>query len=82
LRKPGVNYQVWVDDTSLLPMRVVITYHEEPGQPQFWAQFLDWDTSPASPDDAFDFRPPEGAERIRFATFDSSGEEGAGGDTP
>jgi hypothetical protein len=80
LRKPGVNYQVWINNTSFLPMRVVITYHEEPGQPQFWAQFLEWNTSPLGPDNTFDFQLPEGAERIRFATFDSSEDDSVGGD--
>jgi hypothetical protein len=80
LRKPGVSYQVWISDVSFLPLRLVITYQDEPGQPQFWAQFLDWNTAPAHPDSVFEFQPPEGAERIRFATYDSSMEEVAGGD--
>jgi hypothetical protein len=82
LRKPGVNYQIWVSDADALPLRMVITYNEEPGQPQFWVQFLNWDTAPTNPENAFAFKPPEGAERIRFATFDTSMTEIAGGDAP
>jgi hypothetical protein len=78
LRKSGVNYQIWVADGDALPTRVVITYTEEPGQPQFWAQFIQWDTSPPADKGAFDFQPPKGAERIRFATYDSSQELEAG----
>ena len=29
-----------------LPLRVVLTYVNEPGQPQFWANFSNWNTSP------------------------------------
>jgi len=78
-RKPGVDYQVWVGDADSLPTRVVITYTEEPGQPQFWAQFIEWDTAPGGDDAVFSFELPEGAESIRFATFDGSVEvdEGA-----
>lgn len=77
LRKPGVDYQIWVRDADSLPMRVVITYHEAPGEPQFWAQFLRWDTAPENSDSVFEFSPPEGSERIRFAVADASsnGEE-------
>lgn len=72
LRKPGVDYQIWISDATLLPVRVVITYHDEPGQPQFWARFLNWETAPTNGDAVFAFSPPEGAESIRFATFDTS----------
>jgi hypothetical protein len=72
LRKPGVNYQIWVSDEDSLPTRFVITYTEDPGQPQFWAQFTGWETQPAGHDLSFRFAPPEGAERIQFATYDSS----------
>jgi hypothetical protein len=82
LRKPGVNYQIWVGDADSLPLRMVITYNEEPGQPQFWVQFLNWDTAPGNPENAFAFKPPEGAERIRFATFDTSVADAAVGDAP
>ncbi len=72
LRKPGVDYQIWISDATLLPVRVVITYHDEPGQPQFWAQFLNWETETTNSDAVFVFSPPEGAGSIRFATFDTS----------
>ncbi|MGI9327050.1 MAG: DUF2092 domain-containing protein [Pseudomonadales bacterium] len=74
LRKPGVDYQIWINEATSLPVRVVITYHEEPGQPQFWAQFLQWETAPTGSDAAFEFSPPEGSERIRFGLFDASAE--------
>jgi hypothetical protein len=46
--------------------RIVITHPLEEAQPQFWAQFLEWDFSPDVPDSLFEFKPPKGAERIPF----------------
>ncbi len=80
LRKPGVDYQIWISDATKLPMRTVITYYEEPGQPQFWAQFLSWETTLVNSDAAFEFSPPEGSERIRFGVFDTP--EDAGEEAP
>jgi hypothetical protein len=48
-------------------LRVVITYKHSPGQPQFWANFADWNTSPQFPDATFEFKPPPGAKQIPFA---------------
>jgi hypothetical protein len=70
LRKPGVDYQIWINDVTQLPVRTVITYLEEPGQPQFWAQFLNWNTAPEVSRNEFAFLPSEGAELIRFGVFD------------
>jgi hypothetical protein len=44
--------------------KVVITYKELPGAPQFLAVFLEWNFSPKTPDELFTFTPPEGADRI------------------
>jgi hypothetical protein len=61
------DFQLWIaSGTEPLPRRIVITYREEPGQPQFRAQFLKWDMSPANVEAQLQFNPPEGAERIRF----------------
>jgi len=63
----GVDFQVWVAQGSQpLPRRVVITYKEEPGQPQFWADLSNWNLAPEVSDALFTFTPPEGADRIQF----------------
>jgi hypothetical protein len=67
-RTGTVDFQVWIADGDRpLPLRIVITYVNEPGQPQFRAQFLDW--KPGSPVDAslFRFSPPADARQIAFA---------------
>ena len=46
-RTDKVDFQFWIKEgKSPLPLRVVITYTHSPGQPQFWANFADWNTSP------------------------------------
>ena len=63
----GVDFQVWVAQGSEpLPRRVVITYKDEAGQPQFWADLSNWNLSPELSDALFTFTPPVGADRIQF----------------
>lgn len=65
----GVDFQVWVaQGNEPLPRRVVITYKDEAGQPQFWADFSDWNLAPDISDSLFVFNPPDGADRIEFLT--------------
>ena len=67
-RTDTVDFQVWVaDGDKPLPQRIVITYKKAPGQPQFWAQFSDWNLAPAIADSTFVAKPPEGAQKIAFA---------------
>jgi len=65
----GVDFQVWVAQGSKpLPRRIVITYKDETGQPQFWADLSNWNLAPEVPDALFTFTPPNGADRIQFLT--------------
>ena len=69
LRVVQTDVQLWIAQGSQpLPHRLVITYKEAAGQPQFWAQFSDWNLSPEVPDSLFAFTPPEGAAKIAFAS--------------
>lgn len=62
-----VDFQVWIADGARpLPQRVVITYRFEAGQPQFRANFEDWNLAPAPDPARFSFTPPAGARRIAF----------------
>ena len=46
-RTDTVDLQVWVaDGDKPLPQRIVLTYKKAAGQPQFWAQFIDWNLAP------------------------------------
>jgi hypothetical protein len=66
-RADDVDFQVWIpSDGQPLPRRVVITYKHEDGQPQFWADFFDWNLTPNPSESLFAFTPPEGVQKIPF----------------
>ena len=67
-RTDTVDFQVWVaDGDTPLPQRVVITYKQAKGEPQFWAQFSQWNLAPALEDSTFLATPPDGAQKVAFA---------------
>ncbi len=61
------DVQIWIARGERpLPQRIVITYTRAEGQPQFRAQFSEWNLAPRIGDDVFAFTPPEGAAKIPF----------------
>jgi hypothetical protein len=63
-----IDVQMWIENSDRpLPQRFVITYRDAEGSPQFWAQLMNWDLKPKTPDSLFAYTPPKGAERIPFA---------------
>ena len=66
-RTQDVDFQVWVahGDKPLIH-RVVLTYKNETGAPQFRAQFSDWNFAPRVAKRKFAFTPPTGASQIQF----------------
>lgn len=65
-RGAGVDMQIWIsDDEQRLPLRIVLTYPAEPGQPQVRTLFVDWKPG-APPPDRFRWSPPAGARSIPF----------------
>ena len=66
-RSKDVDLQLWIaQGEKPLPRRVVITYKNAPGAPQFWAEMSGWNLSPAFAADSFAFTPPAGTEQIPF----------------
>ena len=67
LRGEKEDVQVWIArGDEPVPRRIVITYRELEGQPQFWAQFTEWDFSPELSETTFTFSPPADATRVQF----------------
>ena len=66
-RTASVDYQIWIADGDRpLPQRLVLTYRKEKGQPQFRAQFSDWNLAAETPDSLFEFVPQAGMHKISF----------------
>lgn len=64
----GVDLQMWIADGDRpLPQRVVLTYRNAPGKPQFFAQFSNWNLQPRFDAKTFTFDAPPDARQIAFA---------------
>jgi hypothetical protein len=67
-RTDDVDFQIWIaDGDKPLPQRIVLTYVNAPGDPQFRAQFSDWNLAPSVTDAAFQIKPQAGAQKVAFA---------------
>jgi hypothetical protein len=69
-RTDDVDYQLWIAKDSL-PKRIIITYKNEPGQPQYWGEFKDWNLTPEVSAASFSFKPPKDAEKIPNVVSDT-----------
>jgi hypothetical protein len=66
-RTATVDYQFWIaEGPQPLPLRAVLTYKNAEGDPQFRAQFSDWNLAPEIRDAQFAFTPSQGARKIAF----------------
>jgi len=65
--RSGVGFQIWVEQGERpVPVRIVVTYRDHEGSPQFSAGLAGWDFAPDVPDSAFAFAPTEAAKRVPF----------------
>jgi len=73
----AVSVQLWIDvgDHPLL-RKIVVTYQQEPGVPQYAAVLADWDIAPDFSADDFSFSPPAGFEPIGIVQIGMTDEEG------
>lgn len=64
-RTEDVDFQIWIaTEGPPLPQRVTITYKADEGEPQYRAEFSDWNLDPDVQPAQLAFHPPDGAERI------------------
>jgi hypothetical protein len=62
---PGIELELWVEKSDrALPRRLIVTYRSLPGQPNFIAEFSDWNFSIHPSDADFAFQPPPGAVQV------------------
>jgi hypothetical protein len=64
IRQENVDWQIWIQATDPpVPRKLVITYKELPGQPQYIAFLNDWNLAAEPPEGTFSFAPPPGAHK-------------------
>ena len=67
-RTDSVDFQFWITQGEHpVPLRVVLTYRNATGQPQYWANFSQWNVAPKFAAEAFRFSRPQDARQIPFA---------------
>ena len=65
IRTEDVDMQLWIaQGDKPLPRRVILTYKNAPGQPQFRGDFTEWSLAPKIAADSFTFTPTAGAENV------------------
>jgi hypothetical protein len=63
----AVDWQIWIDTgPQRVPCKVVITYKNNPAQPQFSAVFTDWDFEPRIASSTFTPELPAGTQAVPF----------------
>jgi hypothetical protein len=76
--EPNIDWQIWIQDGPVpVPQKIVITYKDEEGSPQFTALFSNWDFLTKLPDFVFRFEPPVGAAKIPIQEVKSAGRKEA-----
>ncbi len=62
-----IDWQIWIEDGPRpVPRKLVITYKDEPGAPQYTARLSRWDLQSRLSNHYFEFHPPIGADEIEF----------------
>jgi hypothetical protein len=64
---PGIELELWLaKNDQALPRRLIVTYRNLPGEPNFIAEFSDWDFNIHPSDADFTFQPPPGAVQMQL----------------
>ena len=75
LETDGVDVQMWVaigDEPEI--RKLIVTYRDAPGEPQYTAVLTDWNFAPAIDSATFAFVPPEGVRKVAYrGTAESQG---------
>jgi len=62
-----IDWQIWIEEGSRpLPRKLLITYKNEPGSPQYTAILSGWDLQPRLSNSFAEFHPPIGSDEIQF----------------
>ncbi|MBP7935589.1 MAG: DUF2092 domain-containing protein [Phycisphaerae bacterium] len=76
-RQENIDWQIWIDAGKVaVPRKLLITYTQEPDQPQYIATMDDWDLAPAVSEQTFTFAPSAGAKSVPMSELVTD-EEGA-----
>lgn len=67
-----IDWQIWIEQGARpVPRKIVITYKDEEGTPEYTAILSNWDFQTKLPDFLFNFEPPTGTAKISVAEIKS-----------
>ena len=71
---PGIELELWVEkNDKSLPRRLIVTYRTLPGEPNFIAEFSDWNFNIHPSDTDFTFQPPADAAQVQLKPVAATG---------
>ena len=77
-QRAGVNVELWVEQNDgAIPRRLIVTYTLLAGQPNFIAEFANWNSESRAADSEFVFQPPADAKRIELVPARAPGQIGS-----
>lgn len=62
----GVEWQIWIDAATYLPVMVSATYLDDPREPSYGVEFFNWKLGGPVDDGIFAFRNKTGAQKVEF----------------
>ena len=72
--QPSIELELWVEKNDrALPRRLIVTYRSLPGEPEFIAEFTDWNFDVHPTDAEFAFQPPAGAQKVALRPASAAG---------
>lgn len=75
-RQAEIDWQIWIQaDGQPLPRKLVITYRDEPDEPEYAAVIDRWELTPAISGGLFTFSPPAGATAVSMLDLLDASEE-------
>ena len=71
---PGIELELWVEkNDKSLPRRLIVTYRTLPGEPNFIAEFSDWNFNIHPSDTDFTFQPPADSAQVQLKPVAATG---------
>ena len=67
-QRGGIDLELWVENNdAAIPHRLIVTYRLLPGQPEFIAEFANWNAAARPSEAEFTFQPPAGVTKVELS---------------
>jgi hypothetical protein len=73
----NIDWQIWIEKETPRLRKMVITYKQTQGEPQYTVVLQTMTTLPKVNEETFSFKPPSGAEKIGFMPIEKSESDNA-----